>query len=162
MTKSRKLKRISVTTLCRAKLEQVDYFWLFRYSLTLSIYTYICISSLSSRSAWTDFPDSLSLDLSLSSIAPDRFSILHPVSAQSWYKWALVGRFTLAHPRVGVHQRTLLISLSLLLQQCLACIVRLIWVVLTMGGKWSYSHCFVTSLSLLKHMKLFVRKCRGK
>ena len=34
-------------------------------------------------------------------------------------------------------------SSSLLLQQCPACLVRLIWIVFVMGGRWPYSCCFV-------------------
>ena len=34
-------------------------------------------------------------------------------------------------------------SSSILLQQCPACLVRLIWIVLEMGGRWLYSWCFV-------------------
>ena len=33
-------------------------------------------------------------------------------------------------------------SSSLLLQQCLACLVRLILIVFVMGGRWPYSCCF--------------------
>ena len=36
-----------------------------------------------------------------------------------------------------------LISSFLLLQQCPACLVRLIWIVLKIGGMWPYSCCFV-------------------
>ena len=36
-----------------------------------------------------------------------------------------------------------LMSLSLLLQQCPACMVRLTWIVYEMGGRWSYSCCFM-------------------
>ena len=43
----------------------------------------------------------------------------------------------------GVHGRTLPMSLSLLLQQCPACLVRLTLIVFVMGGRWSYSCCFV-------------------
>ena len=32
---------------------------------------------------------------------------------------------------------------SLLLQQCPACLVRLTWIVVMMGGRWPYSWCFV-------------------
>ena len=42
-----------------------------------------------------------------------------------------------------VHGRTLLMSLSLFLQQCPACFVYLIWVVLEMGGRWPYICCFM-------------------
>ena len=34
-------------------------------------------------------------------------------------------------------------SSSLLFQQCPACLVRLIWIVFVMGGRWPYSCCFV-------------------
>ena len=36
-----------------------------------------------------------------------------------------------------------LMSSSLLLQQCPACLVRLTWIVFVMGGRWPYSWCFV-------------------
>ena len=49
----------------------------------------------------------------------------------------------LARPCEGVHRITSLMSSSLLLQQCPACLVRLIWIVSVMGGKWPYSCCFV-------------------
>ena len=53
------------------------------------------------------------------------------------------GRPTFAWPCVGVHRRTSLMSLSLLLQQCPACLVRLTWIVIVMGGRWLYSWCLV-------------------
>ena len=53
------------------------------------------------------------------------------------------GRPALARPYVGVHRSTSLMSLSLLLQQCHACLVRLTWVAFLMGGRWPYSWCFV-------------------
>ena len=34
-------------------------------------------------------------------------------------------------------------SSSLLLQECLAFLVRLNWIVFVMGGMWPYSWCFV-------------------
>ena len=43
----------------------------------------------------------------------------------------------------GVHRSTTLMSLSLHLQQCPACLVRLILIVFVMGGRWPYSSCFV-------------------
>ena len=43
----------------------------------------------------------------------------------------------------GVHRSTSLMSSSLLLQQCPACLVRLTWIVFVMGGKWPYSWCLV-------------------
>ena len=38
---------------------------------------------------------------------------------------------------------TSLMSSSLLLQQCPACLVRLTWIVFMMGGRWPYSWCIV-------------------
>ena len=48
---------------------------------------------------------------------------------------------TLARPCEGVYRRTSLMSSFLFLQQCLTCFVRLICIVLEMGGRWPYS-CF--------------------
>ena len=60
---------------------------------------------------------------------------------------AVVGKFFLVsqHTRScdGVHQRTSLLCLSLLLQQGPTCFVCIILMVLVMGGKWPYSCCFV-------------------
>ena len=53
------------------------------------------------------------------------------------------GRPAFARPYVGVHRNTSLMSSSLLLQQCFACLVRLTWIVFEMGGRWPYSWCLV-------------------
>ena len=53
------------------------------------------------------------------------------------------GRPAFARPYVGVHRSTSLMSSSLLLQQCSACLVRLTWIVFVMGGRWPYSWYFV-------------------
>ena len=50
------------------------------------------------------------------------------------YTYVLVGR-----PYDVVTKRTSLKSSSLLLQQCFTCLVRLIWMVFEMGGRWPYS-----------------------
>ena len=80
---------------------------------------------------------------SLSSIAPGKSSRLHPVSAQSCCISVLVGCPVFAHPCEGVHRNMSLMSSSILLQQCSACLVRLTRIVSMMGGKWPYSCCFV-------------------
>ena len=85
----------------------------------------------------------LSSHSSLSSIAPGRSSRLHPVSVQSCCRYVLAGHPTLARPCEGVHRTTSLMSSSLLLQQCLAGFLCLIWMVFEMGGRWAYSCCFV-------------------
>ena len=53
------------------------------------------------------------------------------------------GRPAFAPPYVGVHRSTSLMSSSLLLQLCPACLVRLTWIVFVMGGRLPYSWCLV-------------------
>ena len=92
-------------------------------------------------------PARISLTLSrhfcLSSIASGRSSGLHPVSSQSCCMYDRAGRPAFARPYLGVLRSTPLMSSSLLLQQCPACLVRLTWIVFVMGGRWLYSWCFV-------------------
>ena len=80
---------------------------------------------------------------SLSFIASGRSSGLHPVSSHSCCMYVRAGRPAFAWPYVGVHRNTSLMSSSLLLQQCPACLVRLTWIVFMMGGRWPYSWCLV-------------------
>ena len=68
-----------------------------------------------------------------------RSSGLHPVSSHSCCMYVRAGRPAFAWPYAGVHGSTSLMSSSLLLQQCPACLVRLTCIVFVMGGKWSYS-----------------------
>ena len=92
-------------------------------------------------------PARISLTLSrhffLSFIASGRSSGLHFVSSHSYCMNVRAGRPAFARPYVGVHRSTSLMSSSLLLQQCPACLVRLTWIVFVMGGRWPYSWCFV-------------------
>ena len=85
----------------------------------------------------------LSSHFSLSFIASSRSSGLHSESSQSCCMYFRAGRPAFAWPYVGVHRSTSLTSSSLLLQQCPACLVRLTWIVLVMGGRWPYSWCLV-------------------
>ena len=85
----------------------------------------------------------LSHHFSLSFIASGRPSGLHPISSQSCCMYVRAGCPAFAWPYVGVHRNTSLMSLSLLLQQHPACLVRLTWIVFVMGGRWPYSWCFV-------------------
>ena len=57
--------------------------------------------------------------------------------------YVLAGHPALAWPYVEVHWSTSLMSLSLLLQQCLACLVCPTWIVFVMGGRRPYSWSFV-------------------
>ena len=83
-----------------------------------------------------------SFRFSLSFIASGRSSGLHPVSSHSCCMYVLAGRPAFALSYVGVHWSISLMSSSLLLQQCPACLVRLIWIVFLMGGRWPYRWCF--------------------
>ena len=67
----------------------------------------------------------LSRHSSLSLIALGRSSGQHPISSHSCWMYVRAGRPAFARPCVGVHKSTSLISSSLLLQQCPACLVRL-------------------------------------
>ena len=83
----------------------------------------------------------LSRHFSLSFISSGRSSGQHPVSSHSCWMYVRAGRPAFARPCVGVHKSTSLMSSSLLLQQCPACLVRLTWIVFVIGGRWQYSWC---------------------
>ena len=85
----------------------------------------------------------LSRHFSLSFIASGRSPGQHPVSSHSCWMYVRAGRPAFAWPCVGVHKSTSLMSSSLLLQQCPACLVRLTWIVFVIGGRWPYSWCLV-------------------
>ena len=85
----------------------------------------------------------LSRHFSLSFIASGRSSGLHPVSSHSCWMYVRAGRPAFGRPYVGVYRSTSLMSSSLFLQQCPACLVRLTCVVFVMGGRWPYSWCLV-------------------
>ena len=85
----------------------------------------------------------LSRHLSLSFIASGRSSGQHPVSSHSCWMYVRAGRPGLAWPCVGIHKSTSLMSSSLPLHQCPACLARLTWIVFVIGGRWPYSWCLV-------------------
>ena len=85
----------------------------------------------------------LSRHSSLSFITSGRSSGHHPVSSHSCWMYVRAGRPAFARPCVAVHKSTSLMSSSLLLQQCPACLVRLTWIVFVIGGRWPYSWCLV-------------------
>ena len=85
----------------------------------------------------------LSRHFSLSFIASGRSSGLHTVSLHSCWMYVRAGRPAFAWPYAGVHESTSLMSLSLLLQQCPACLDRLTWIVFVIGGRWPYSWCLM-------------------
>ena len=77
---------------------------------------------------------------SLSFIASGRSSGLHPVSSHSCCMYVRAGRPAFARPYVGVHRNTSLMSSSLLLQQCPACLVRLTWIVFVITYTHTHTH----------------------
>ena len=76
-------------------------------------------------------------------IASGRSSGLDPISAQSCCMQVQAGHPAFARPCERVHRSTSLMCLSLLFQQCPACLVHLILIVFMMDGRWLYSYCFV-------------------
>ena len=102
----------------------------------------------------------VSRHFSLSVIASGRSPGLHLVFPHSYCMYVRAGRPAFAQPYVGVHRSTSLMSSSLLLQQCPACLVRLTWIVFVMGGKGPYSWCFNPTIHRIvnKYIHQFVRK----
>ena len=91
---------------------------------------------------------------SLSFIALGRSSGQHPVSSHSCWMYVRAGRPAFARPCVGVHKSTSLMSSSLLLQQCPACLARLTWIVFVIGGRWPiyiYIYIYIYILYSLHH-----------
>ena len=72
---------------------------------------------------------------------------------------AAVCRPAFAWPYVGIHRSTSLMSSSLLLQQCPACLVRLTCIVFVMGGKWPYSWCLVNRNENIMNMHVCICVC---
>ena len=97
--------------------------------------SYETSSSSSCRAISMDISLTLSRHPSLSFIASGRSSGLHPVSTQSCCMLVRAGHTAFAWPCEGVHRSTSLMSSSLLLQQCPACLVRLTLIVFIMGGR---------------------------
>ena len=85
----------------------------------------------------------LSRHSSLSFIASGRSSGRHPISTQSCWMYVRASHPAFARPYEVVHRSISLMSSTLLLLQCPTCLVRLILIVFVMGGRWSYSCCFV-------------------
>ena len=104
----------------------------------------------------------LSRHSSLSFITSGRSSGLHPVSSQSCCMYVRAGPPVFARPYEGVHKRTSLMSLTMILQRCPACLVRLALIVFVTGGRWPYSWCFgdVASRTCSKFLAAFLCSCR--
>ena len=98
----------------------------------------------------------LSRHFSLSFITSGRSSGPHAISSHSCWMYVRAGCPAFARPYVGVHRSTSLMSSSLLLQQCPACLVCLTWIVFMIGGgRWPYSWYLVGCC----HQDLFKIAC---
>ena len=115
--------------------------------------------------AWISL--TLSRHFSLSFIASGRSSGLHPISSHSCCMYVWAGHPAFARPYVGVHWSTSLMSSSLLLQQCPACLVRLTLIVFMMGGRWpciytytyTYSYrCTYIYTHALLHINIYTKE----
>ena len=111
-------------------------------SISWNCFSHVISSSSWCRAANMDIPD-LPRHFSLSFITSSRSSGLHPISSHSCYMYVRAGHPAFAWPYEGVHRSTSLMSWSLLLQQCPACLVHLAWIVFVMEGWWPYSWCLV-------------------
>ena len=98
-------------------------------------------SSSSCYAKGTDIPDPLSPLLPIFHRFWQVFRATSRILTELLYVRA--GRPAFTRPYVWVHRSTLLMSSSLLLQQCPACLVYLTWIVFLMGGRWPYSWCLV-------------------
>ena len=98
------------------------------------------LSSSSCRAASTDISDPLSTSPYRSSTLAGLHGYIpyHHIATVCMFELAIL---LLPRPYAGVHRSTSLMSTSLLLQQCPACLVRLAWIVFVMGGRWPYSWC---------------------
>ena len=106
-------------------------------------YIYIYISSLSSCHATSmNIPDPLSPLLPIVHRLWQVFRATSGILTELLYvcsSWSSCFFSAIC----GVHRSKSLMSSSLLLQQCPACLVRQTWIVFVMGGRWPYSWCFV-------------------
>ena len=104
----------------------------------------------------------LSCHFSLSFIASGKSSGLHPVSLHSCCMYVRAGRPAFARPYVGVHRSASLMSSSLFLQQCAACLVRRTWIVFVMevGGRIVGSLWSVAARTCSILLATFLCNCR--
>ena len=119
--------------------------WLYIYIyIIIYIYIYIYISS-SCHTNSTDITDPHSPPIPI----VHRFRQVLRAASRIYTELLYVraGSPVFARPYEGVHRITSLMSSSLLLQQCPACLVRLTWLVFVMSGRWPYS-CFFGGCSL--------------
>ena len=116
--------------------------WITTYGFDCVIWIYISVIISSCRVACTDIL-TLSRHVSLSFFASSGSSGLHPVSSHSYWIYVRAGRPDFARQYGGLNRSISLMSSSMLLEQCPACLFRLSWIVFVMRGRKPCSRCFV-------------------
>ena len=96
----------------------------------------------------------LSRHFSLSFTASGRSSGLHSISSHSCWMYIQAGRPSFARPYVGVHKSTSLMSSSLLLQPCPACMVCLTSIV---GVLWGVAASKTIAGYIVSWVKFYIR-----
>ena len=122
--------------------KKLNYF-LFLKKIWHFIITRLSSSSSSTRGTSTDIPDPLSQFLPIVHRFWLVFRATSRILTEQQYERSSWSPCFCSAMWGGVHRWTSLTSSSLLLQQCLACLVRLTLIVFLMGGSWPYSCCFV-------------------
>ena len=115
------------------------YYWIYKFSFISHIYIYIYISSC--RTASMDLLDPLSPPISIVHRSWDVFKAIFSIGTDMLYigfSWLSC----LCSSMWRVHWSISLMSSSLLLEQCHACLVRLTWIEFVLGVRWPYSCCF--------------------
>ena len=102
---------------------------------TIYIYIYIYISSC--RAINKGIPDPLSPLLPIVHRLWQVFRAISRILTELLYVYSSWS-YCFCSAICGVHRSTSLMSSSLLLQPCPACLVRLTWIVFVMGGRWQY------------------------
>ena len=98
------------------------YLYIFTHTHKINIFVYIYIYHHHHIALVARISLTLSRHSSLSYIALGRSSGQYPVSSHSCWMYVRAGRPAFARPCVGIHKSTSLMSSSLLLQQCPACL----------------------------------------
>ena len=138
-----------ITSLYRVNEKDVTTFTIIISNFTCSLYilTYCWNNTSSSSSPSCHAIGTDILDPHFQPLPIVHCFRLHPVSAQICCMYVRAGRPAFVRPHEGVHRCTSFMSSSLLLQQCPACLVRLILIVFSMGDRWPNSYCFVGAVS---------------
>ena len=111
---------------------------------------YSCVNKFDKRVAYSKYHQSSSSSCRAASTLSPILPIVHHLwqvfratSSHSCCMYVRAGRPAFARHYVGVHRSTSLLSSSLLLRQCPACLVHLTWIVFAMENRWPYSWYFV-------------------